>query len=140
MAVFNYNIRERVKINLKERGTDYAVDIPSSSYHDERTLNITSGSFTDIVKFDSAEGAGTSVNSNLQYFRFTNHSTGSVVLQLSSSKDTCHLLLASSGSFMFNTTSITGSFGEIDTFDNIAAIKAQPAEATALVEYFLVSK
>ena len=142
MANLNYNIRERVKIESKERGTSFGVDIPSASYHDERTFNISSGSFTDVVDFSGVEGAGQFVSSSLLYFRFTNHSTGSVVLQLSSSNETFNLLVGASGSFMFDNTSLTGSFQDVSTgsFDNIVKIKAQPVDSISTVEYFLVSK
>ena len=142
MATLNYNIRERVKLEGRERGTSFEVTLPSASYHDERILNISSGSFTDIVDFSGAEGAGQFISSSLLYFRFTNHSTGSVVLQLSSSNETFNMIVGASGSFMYDNTFLTGSFTNVSTssFDNIVKIKAQPVDLVSTVEYFLVSK
>jgi hypothetical protein len=142
MATLNYNIRERVKIEGKERGTDFEVNIPSASFHDERTFNISSGSFTDVVDFSGGEGAGQFISSSLLYFRFTNHSTGSVILQLSSSNETYNMVVGASGSFMFDNTFLTGSFQDVATgsFDNIVKVKAQPVDLISTVEYFLVSK
>jgi len=74
------------------------------------------------------------------YFRFTNHSTGSVILQVSSSTENFNIAVAGSGSFMINTTSFTGSFQNVTSFDNITKIKATPVDTTSTVEYFLVSK
>jgi|TARA_R100000081_G_C4709857_1_gene112255 hypothetical protein len=142
MATLNYNIRERVKLEGRERGTSFEVTLPSASYHDERILNISSGSFTDIVDFSGTEGAGQFISSSLLYFRFTNHSTGSVVLQLSSSNETFNMIVGASGSFMYDNTFLTGSFTDVstDSFDNIVKIKAQPVDLVSTVEYFLVSK
>ena len=127
MATLNYNIRERVKLEGKERGTNYSVNLDSASYHDERIFNISSGSFTEVVDFSNAEGAGQFVSSSLLYFRFTNHSTGSVILQVSSSSEN-------------NNTSFTGSFQNVTSFDNITKIKASPVDPVSTIEYFLVSK
>tara|TARA_A100001201_G_scaffold142987_2_gene142837 strand:- start:574 stop:1002 length:429 start_codon:yes stop_codon:yes gene_type:complete len=142
MATLNYNIRERVKLEGRERGTSFEVTLPSASYHDERVLNISSGSFTDIVDFSGTEGAGQFISSSLLYFRFTNHSTGSVVLQLSSSNETFNMIVGASGSFMYDNTFLTGSFTDVstDSFNNIVKIKAQPVDLVSTVEYFLVSK
>ena len=85
MANLNYFIQERVKLNGKERGTSFNVALPSASNHDERVFSIASGSFSDVVDFSNTVGAGQFVSSSLMYFRFTNHSTGSVILQVSSS-------------------------------------------------------
>ena len=142
MATLNYNIRERVKLEGRERGTSFEVTLPSASYHDERVLNISSGSFTDIVDISGTEGAGQFISSSLLYFRFTNHSTGSVVLQLSSSNETFNMIVGASGSFMYDNTFLTGSFTDVstDSFNNIVKIKAQPVDLVSTVEYFLVSK
>ena len=140
MATLNYNIRERVKLEGKERVTNYSVNLDSASYHDERIFNISSGSFTEVVDFSNAEGAGQFVSSSLLYFRFTNHSTGSVILQVSSSSENFNLAVAGSGSFMLNNTSFTGSFQNVTSFDNITKIKASPVDPVSTIEYFLVSK
>ena len=140
MANLNYLIQERVKLNGKERGTSFDVALPSASNHDERIFNITSGSFSDVVDFSGVPGSGQFVSSSLMYFRFTNHSTGSVILQVSSSTENFNIAVAGSGSFMINTTSFTGSFQNVTSFDNITNIKATPVDTTSTVEYFLVSK
>ena len=123
MANLNYFIQERVKLNGKERGTSFNVALLS-----------------DVVDFSGTPGAGQFVSSSLMYFRFTNHSTGSVILQVSSSTENFNIAVAGSGSFMINTTSFTGSFQNVTTFDNITKIKATPVDTTSIVEYFLVSK
>lgn len=139
MADFTYFIRERVKIEGKERGTSYSFTIPNIEYVDERIVNIPSGSITELFNLSNLPGAGTFVSSSLKYVRVTNMSTGSNVnLQISSSKSTTNLLISGGGTFFLSTGFITGSLTNF-AYDNIRSIKVEPSGSSAKIEYLIAT-
>ena len=85
MANFTYFIRERVKLNGVERGTNVEKTIQGINYADTRVMSIPSGSMTEIINLDNLPGAGTFVSSSVKYVRISNLSTGSLNLQVSGS-------------------------------------------------------
>jgi hypothetical protein len=139
MADFTYYIRERVKIEGKERGTSYSFTIPNIEYVDERILNVPSSSVTELFNLNNLPGAGTFVSSSLQYARITNMSTGSNVnLQISSSTSTTNLLISGGGTFFLSTGLMTGSLTNF-VYDNIKSIKVQPSGSNAKIGYLIAT-
>jgi hypothetical protein len=65
MANFTYFIRERVKLNGVERGTNVEIRIPGINHADSRVMNIPSGSLTEVINVDNLPGAGQFVSSSI---------------------------------------------------------------------------
>ena len=55
-ANFTYFIRERVKLEGVERGTNVEIRIPSISYADNRIMNIPAGRHTEVINVDNLPG------------------------------------------------------------------------------------
>lgn len=138
MANFTYFIRERVKINGRERGTSHETTITGINYADSRIMNIPSGSMTELINVAALPGAGTFPSSSLQYARISNMSSGSINLQISASTATYNFLISGSGSFIINTAYATNTFNNF-TYGSIRSIKASPMDSEATVEYFVAT-
>ena len=132
-ANFTYFIRERVKLEGVERGTNVEVRIPSISYADNRVMNIPSG----VINVDNLPGAGTFVSSSIKYARVTNLSNDNIDLQISGSTSNQHYLLSPSGSFMFSSEYVSDSFSNF-TYGDLRSIKAQSIDSTgSTIGYFI---
>jgi hypothetical protein len=138
MAKFTYFIRERVKLNGVERGTNFETSINGINYADSRTMSIPSGSTTEILNLDNLPGAGTFVSSSVKYIRVTNFSTGPVNLQVSGSTAELNFLLQASGSFMINSEYINETFDNFE-YGDLRSIKASPINSQAVIGYFIVA-
>lgn len=138
MANFTYFIRERVKLNGRERGTTHETTITGINYADSRIMSIPSGSMTELINVAALPGAGVFPSSSLQYARISNMSTGSINLQISASTATYNFLVSGSGSFILNTALATNTFSNF-TYGDIRSIKASPIDSTATVEYFVAT-
>ena len=138
MAKFTYFIRERVKLNGVERGTNFETSITGINYADSRVMSIPTGSVTEIINLAALPGAGTFVSSSVRYARITNMSTGSINLQLSGSTDQFNLLLHGSGSFVFSSEYVSGQFNNF-TYGDLRSIKASPVDPEATLGYFIVT-
>ncbi len=138
MAKFTYFIRERVKLNGVERGTNFETSMTGINYADSRVMSIPTGSITEIINLAALPGAGTFVSSSVKYARVTNMSTGSVNLQISGSTAQFNFLLEGSGSFMFGTGYVSEQFNNF-TYGNLRSIKASPVDPEATIGYFIVT-
>lgn len=138
MAKFTYFIRERVKLNGVERGTNFETSINGINYADSRTMSIPSGSTTEILNLDNLPGAGTFVSSSVKYIRVTNFSTGPVNLQVSGSTAELNFLLQASGSFMINSEYVNETFDNFE-YGDLRSIKASPVNSQAVIGYFIVA-
>ena len=69
MAKFTYFIRERLKLNGVERGTNFETSITGINYADSRVMSIPTGSVTEIINLAALPGAGTFVSSSVRYAR-----------------------------------------------------------------------
>jgi hypothetical protein len=137
MANFTYFIRERVKLNGVERGTNVEVKIPGINYSDNRVMTIPSGSITEIINVDNLPGAGTFVSSSIKYARITNHATSSINLEVSGSTSQMSFLITGSGSFMFSTEFVVPLFNEF-IYNDLRAIKATALTGGgATLSYFI---
>lgn len=123
-ANFTYFIRERVKLEGVERGTNVEIRIPSISYADNRIMNIPSGSVTEVINVDNLPGAGQFVSSSIKYARITNISNDSIDLHISGSSTEQHYLLSPSGSFMFSSEYVNETFNDFE-YGDLRSIKAQ---------------
>jgi hypothetical protein len=137
MANFTYFIRERVKLNGVERGTNVEVKIPGINYADGRVMTIPSGSMTEIINVDNLPGAGTFTNSSIKYARVTNHATSSINLQISGSTSEMNFLITGSGSFMFSSEFVNETFAQGFLYGDLKSIKASPLDPDATVSYFI---
>jgi hypothetical protein len=138
MAKFTYFIRERVKLNGVERGTNFETSINGINYADSRIMSIPSGSTTEILNLNNLPGAGTFVSSSVRYARVTNMSTGSVNLQVSGSTAELNFLLQGSGSFMFSSEYVNETFSNFE-YGDLRSIKASPVDSQATIGYFIVT-
>lgn len=75
MATLTVTVKEDVLINGVHRGSENVTDINNITETYSRVLDIGTSSDTEVLKFDSADGAGTISRSKLKYMRFTNLST-----------------------------------------------------------------
>lgn len=141
MADFTYFIRERVKLNGVERGTNVERTIEGINYADGRVMSIPSGSVTEIINLDNLPGAGTFVSSSVKYARLTNLSTGSINLEVSGSTAQVNFLVTGSGTFMFSSEFVDDATFNIADFEygDLRSIKASPVEAQATINYFIVT-
>lgn len=138
MANFTYFIRERVKLNGVERGTNVEISIPDVNYADGRVMSIPSGSMTEIINVDGLPGAGTFVSSSIKYARLTNLSTGSVNIQVSGSASEMNYLVTGSGSFIFSSEYVSNTFSNF-SYGDLRSIKATPIDSEATISYFIVT-
>lgn len=139
MANFTYFIRERVKIDGRERGTSHETTISGINYADSRIMYIPSGTMTEIINIEALPGAGTFQSSSLQYARISNMSSGSINLQiLVGASTTFNFLVTGSGSFIVNTAEATDTFSNF-TYGDVKSIKASPMDTNATVEYFVAT-
>lgn len=136
-ANFTYFIRERVKLEGVERGTNVEIRIPSISYADNRVMNIPSGSITEVINVDNLPGAGQFVSSSIKYARITNLSNDNIDLHISGSTSEQHYLLSPSGSFMFSSEYVNENFNNF-TYGDLKSIKAQSIDTSgSTIGYFL---
>ena len=138
MAKFTYFIRERLKLNGVERGTNFETSITGINYADSRVMSIPSGSVTEVINLDALPGAGTFVSSSVRYARISNLSTGSINLQLSGSTDQFNFLLQGSGSFIFSSEYVSSQFNNF-TYGDLRSVKASPVDSEASLGYFIVT-
>jgi hypothetical protein len=138
MAKFTYFIRERLKLNGVERGTNFETSITGINYADSRVMSIPSGSVTEVINLDALPGAGTFVSSSVRYARISNLSTGSINLQLSGSTDQFNFLLQGSGSFIFSSEYVSSQFNNF-TYGDLRSVKASPVDSEATLGYFIVT-
>lgn len=138
MAKFTYFIRERVKLNGVERGTNFETSMTGINYADSRIMSIPSGSVTEIINLAALPGAGQFVSSSVMYARITNISTGSVNLQVSGSTAEFNFLLQGSGSFMFGSEFVSDQFANFQ-YGDLRSIKASPQDSEATIGYFIVT-
>jgi len=138
MAKFTYFIRERVKLNGVERGTNFETSIDDIKYADSRVMQIPSGSVTEILNLAALPGAGTFVSSSVRYARVTNFSTGSINLQVSGSTAQFNFLLQGSGSFMFSSEYVNETFSNFE-YGDLRSIKATPEDSEATIGYFIAT-
>ena len=138
MTKFTYFIRERLKLNGVERGTNFETSITGVNYADSRVMSIPSGSMTEIINLAALPGAGTFVSSSVRYARISNLSTGSVNLQLSGSTHQFNFLLRGSGSFIFNSEYVSGQFNNF-SYGDLRSVKASPVDSEATIGYLVVT-
>lgn len=136
MANFTYFIRERVKLNGVERGSNVEKTIENINYADTRVMSIPSGSMTEIINLDNLPGAGTFVSSSVKYARISNLSTGSINLQVSGSTIEMNYLVTGSGTFMFSSEFVNETFNDFE-YGDLRSIKATPIESDATLSYFI---
>lgn len=138
MANFTYFIRERVKLNGVERGTNVEKTIEGINYADTRVMSIPTGSMTEIINLDNLPGAGTFVSSSVKYVRISNLSTGSLNLQVSGSSVEMNYLVTGSGTFMFSSEFVNETFDSFE-YGDLRSIKASPIDSSATLSYFIAT-
>ena len=75
MATLTVTIKESVLLNGAERGSENVLDIASITEVYSRIVDVVSTGDTEVLKFSTANGAGTITKASLKYLRFTNLST-----------------------------------------------------------------
>jgi hypothetical protein len=138
-ANFTYSIRERVKLEGVERGTNVEMRIPSISYADNRIMNVPSGSMTEVINVSNLPGAGQFTSGSLKYVRITNLSDDSINLQVSGSTSEMNYLVEASGSFVFSTRYVNETFSDFN-YGELQSIKAQGLDSTgSTIGYFVAA-
>ena len=136
-ANFTYFIRERVKLEGVERGTNVEIRIPSISYADSRVMRIPSGTITEVINVDNLPGPGQFVSSSIKYARLTNMSDDNIDLHISGSSSEQHYLLSPSGSFMFSSEYVNETFSDF-TYGDLRSIKATSIHTSgSTLTYFI---
>jgi hypothetical protein len=138
MADFNSQINEKVSLNGTVKEALNVLTIPDTSYIDNRTTTIRSGSRTTIFEFSNNTGAGTFTTGSFKYARITNKSTSvPVKITINSSLNTMSYLIATGSSFMLSSTKM-GIDPNTFTFENITTVELEPSGSSANIEYFIV--
>ena len=139
MATLTTQIYEILTLNGVDVGSSYVNTINGINYADNRSMNLTSGSITEIAKFSSTPGAGTFSTGSFKYGRFTNLGTTSIKFYVSASTLNTSFLISTGSSFILSTTSVTGSTDNTFIFENIASLKAEPSGSAGSLEYFIAT-
>jgi hypothetical protein len=138
MADFNSQINEKVSLNGTVKEALNVLTIPDTSYIDNRTTTIRSGSRTTIFEFSNNTGAGTFATGSFKYARITNKSTSvPVKITIKSSLNEMSYLIATGSSFMLSSTKM-GIDPNTFTFENITTVELEPSGSSANIEYFIV--
>ena len=139
MATLTTQIYEILTLNGVDVGSSYSNTINDINYADNRSMNLPSGSITEIAKFSSTPGAGTFSTGSFQYGRFTNSGITPIKLYVSASTFNTSFLISTGSSFMLSTTKATGSTDNSFTFENIVSLKAEPSGSIGALEYFITT-
>ena len=141
MATLTLLIQESLVLDDNDRSNLYRKQITDVNYLDHRTVSIPSGSETVLFKFDNLPGAGTFVTSSLKYARVSNLSeTVPVNIRVSSSLENFSFRVDAGGTFMINSSKVTGSFDSLNfEYDDIEYIAAEPSSSAAKVEYYIAT-
>jgi hypothetical protein len=145
MATLTVTIKEDVLLNGAQRGSENVVDIASIAEIYSRIVDIGTASDTEVLKFDTADGAGTITRSKLKYLRFTNLSTTSANTITLSFEDTdsdqYFVKLSAGQSFILTNTDIEANDANpsiaIGAFSGaLDLIMAKAAAGTPQLEVF----
>jgi hypothetical protein len=139
MATLTTQIFEVLTLNGVDVGSSYTNTINGINYADNRSMNLPSGSTTDIASFSANPGAGTFATGSFKYGRFTNLGSVPIKLYVSASTLNTSFLISTGSSFVLSTTKITGSSDNNFTFENIASLKAEPSGSAGSLEYFIAT-
>ena len=141
MPTLSLIIQESLFLDDNDRSNLYRKQIEDVNYLDHRTVSVPSGSETTLFKFDNLPGAGTFVTSSLKYARISNLSeTIPVNIKVSSSLDNFNFRVDAGGTFMVNTSKVTGSFDStVFSYDDIQYIAAEPSSSAAKIEYYIAT-
>lgn len=138
MANFTSQINEKVALNGTTKEALNVQTVSNTSYIDNRTTTVLSGSRTTIFSFSNNTGAGTFTTSSFQYARVTNKSTSvPVKVTINSTNNTMSYLIAAGGSFMLSTTKM-GTDPSSFSFEDITTVQLEPSGSSASIEYFIV--
>jgi hypothetical protein len=145
MATLTVTLKEDVLLNGAQRGSENVVDIASVSEIYSRIFDIGNASDTEVLKFDSADGAGTITRSKLKYLRFTNLSSTTaetITLSLENTDAYQYFVKLSAGqSFILTNTDIEANDANpsiaIGTLSgSLDLIMAKAASGTPQLEVF----
>jgi len=145
MATLTVTVKEDVLINGVHRGSENVTDINNITETYSRVLDIGTSSDIEVLKFGSADGAGTISRSKLKYMRFTNLSTTAANTITLSFEDTdvdqYFVKLSAGQSFILTNTDIeandTDPSDAIGSLDGaIDLIMAKAAAGTPQLEVF----
>ena len=145
MATLTVTVKEDVLINGVHRGSENVTDITNITETYSRVLDIGNASDTEVLKFGSADGAGTISRTKLKYMRFTNLSTTAANTITLSFEDTdvdqYFVKLSAGQSFILTNTDIEANDAStsiaIGAFSgNIDLVMAKAAAGTPQLEVF----
>ena len=145
MATLTVTIKEDVLLNGVHRGSENVLDVASITEVYSRIVDVVSTGDTEVLKFDTANGAGTITRSGLKYLRFTNLSTTSANTITLSIEDTdtdqYFVKIGAGESFILTNTDIEANDANpsiaIGAFSgSIDLIMAKAAAGTPQMEVF----
>lgn len=148
MATLTITVKEDVLINGVHRGSENVTDITGITEAYSRVLDVPNDADTDVLKFGSADGAGTISRTKLKYMRFTNLSTtaaNTITLSIEDTDSEQYLVKLAAGQsyvlyntdFDANDASTSVAIGADYTFGgSIDLIMARAAAGTPQLEVF----
>ena len=143
MASLSLLIQETITLDNNDRSNLYKQTITGVNHLDHRTINLLSGSEITLFNLSNTADAGQFVTSSLKYGRITNLSTDTAInLQISSSAESFNFKLDAGGTFMLNTSKVSGSINSASSsfsYDDISFISAEPSASNAKIEYYLAT-
>jgi len=143
MATLSLLIQESLTLDGNDKSNSYKKEITGVNHLDHRTVMLLSGSETTLFNLSDIVGAGQFVTSSLKYSRISNLSTDtSINLLVSSSTESFNFKVDAGGTFMLNTSKVSGSANTDSSslqYDDIAFIAAEPSASDAKIEYYLAT-
>lgn len=148
MATLTVTVKEDVLINGVHRGSENVTDIDNISETYSRVLDLGTSADTELIKFGSADGAGTIDRSKLKYLRFTNLSATSankITLSIEDTDSEQYIVSLEAGqsyvlrntNFDANDASTSVAIGASYTFGGaIDLVMARAAAGTPQIEVF----
>jgi hypothetical protein len=135
-ATLTVTITEAVSLNNKSYGNSNTLTIPSINEVDQRILTIPT-SEVSVVKYDTANAAGTFVRTAVKYLRITNKDdTNFISLNISDGSDHYWVKLEAGKSFELHNGLIETS-NTFSAWANISEISAIADTAAVDIEYFI---
>ena len=143
MATLSLLIQETLTLDGNDKSNSYKKEITGVNHLDHRTVMLLSGSETTLFNLSNIVVAGQFVTSSLKYSRITNLSSDtSVNLLVSSSTESFNFKVDARGTFMLNTSKVSGSENKdisLLQYEDIAYIAAEPSARDAKIQYYLAT-
>lgn len=135
---------ESLTLNGVDRGVTNTLTIASINEVDHRILSIPTSDLVTVVSMGASVGAGTFINSGVQYIRITNKDdANSVMLALEASSDAAYFNLGPEETFCIYNDDLDANNAAIAhgsvSYGDITAVKAKSIAHGCDIEVFVAS-